>query len=50
LVRAEAELYAIQAELAKENQCLVAEMGKADRVAHTITDQMYAECQVYFNY
>ena len=41
----EAELYRIQAELAQENSALVAEMNKADRVANSITDQMYAECQ-----
>ena len=35
-----------QAELARENESLVAEMVKADRVANSITDQMYSECQV----
>jgi DNA excision repair protein ERCC-5 len=41
----EADLYRIQAELAQQNSALVAEMNKADRVANSITDQMYSECQ-----
>ena len=41
----EDELYAIQAELARENSSLVAEMAKSDRISGSITDQMYTECQ-----
>lgn len=41
----EDELYAIQARLAKEQESLVAERAKAERIASSLTDQMYMECQ-----
>merc|ERR1712212_766359 len=42
---AEDELVALQCRLAEEQSSLVAERGKAERVAASLTDQMYAECQ-----
>ena len=41
----ENELVALQCRLAEEQSSLVAERGKAERVAASLTDQMYAECQ-----
>merc|ERR1719319_1352440 len=41
----EDELYSIQARLAKEQESLVAERAKAERVAGSLTEQMYMECQ-----
>merc|ERR1719237_280348 len=41
----EDELVALQRRLAEEQSSLVAERGKAERVAASLTDQMYAECQ-----
>ena len=39
------ELLALQARLAEEGDSLVAELGKSNRLAASITDQMYQECQ-----
>eukprot|EP00092_Neocalanus_flemingeri_P018656 GFUD01020202.1.p1 GENE.GFUD01020202.1~~GFUD01020202.1.p1 ORF type:complete len:1186 (-),score=434.58 GFUD01020202.1:127-3684(-) len=41
----EAELYALQARLAAEQDTLVAERSKASRLSNSITDSMYQECQ-----
>ena len=41
----EDELVALQRRLAEEQSTLVAERGKAERVAASLTDQMYGECQ-----
>ena len=40
------ELLALQERLAAEQNSLVAELGKANRLSNSITDQMYADCQV----
>ena len=40
------ELLELQQKLAAEQNTLVAELGKADRLSNSITDQMYADCQV----
>ena len=40
------ELLQLQQKLAAEQNTLVAELGKADRLSNSITDQMYADCQV----
>ena len=39
------ELERIQAELAREQNQLVAERGKQERLAASVSDQMYADCQ-----
>ena len=39
------ELLELQNKLAEEHEGLIAERGQLDRLAATITDQMYAECQ-----
>ena len=39
------ELLELQAKLAEEQKGLIAEKGQLDRLAASITDQMYAECQ-----
>ena len=39
------ELEELQARLAAEQDSLVAEMSKAERLSSSITDQMYSECQ-----
>merc|ERR1719394_628241 len=39
------ELLALQERLAAEQNSLVAELGKANRLSNSITDQMYADCQ-----
>ena len=36
----------LQDQRAAEQNTLVAEMGKANRLSNSITDQMYADCQV----
>ena len=41
----EAELYALQARLAAEQDTLVAERSKANRLSSSITNNMYQECQ-----
>ena len=41
------DLLRLQEQLAAEQNTLVAEMGKANRLSNSITDQMYADCQVY---
>ena len=41
----EAELIALQEKLANEQETLIAERGKEERLAASIGDQMYAECQ-----
>ena len=41
----EAELYALQARLAAEQDTLVAERSKAKRLSNSITDNMYKACQ-----
>ena len=40
-----ADLEELQARLAAEQDSLVAEMSKAERLSSSITDQMYSECQ-----
>ena len=40
------DLLQLQEQLAAEQNTLVAEMGKANRLSNSITDQMYADCQV----
>ena len=40
------DLLRLQEQLAAEQNTLVAEMGKANRLSNSITDQMYADCQV----
>ena len=44
-VLTEAELRAIQERLARDTSALIAERGKHDRIAATVSDQMYADCQ-----
>ena len=44
-VLTEDELRAIQERLARDTSALIAERGKHDRVAATVSDQMYADCQ-----
>ena len=39
------ELIELQNKLAEEQEGLIAERGQLDRLAASITDQMYAECQ-----
>ena len=39
------DLLELQEKLAAEQNSLVAEMGKANRLSDSITDQMYADCQ-----
>ena len=41
----EAELYALQARLAAEQDTLVAERSKANRLSSSITNNMYQECR-----
>ena len=41
----DSQLEALQARLAAEQDSLVAELSKAERLSSSITDQMYAECQ-----
>lgn len=41
------DLLRLQEQLAAEQNTLVAEMGKANRLSNSITDQMYADCQVF---
>ena len=42
------ELLELQERLAAEQSTLVAELGKHQRLSNSITDQMYADCQVSF--
>ena len=44
-VLTEGELRAIQERLARDTSALIAERGKHDRIAATVSDQMYADCQ-----
>ena len=46
LSTAAATIAQLQEQLATEQNTLVAEMGKANRLSNSITDQMYADCQV----
>ena len=41
----EAELIALQERLAKEQDALIAERGREERLAASMSDQMYADCQ-----
>ena len=41
----EAELMALQERLSKEQETLIAERGKEERLAASMSDQMYADCQ-----
>ena len=43
------ELLELQNKLAEEQEGLIAERGNLNRLAATITDQMYSECQVKIN-
>ena len=44
-VLTESELRAIQERLARDTSALIAERGKHDRIAATVSDQMYEDCQ-----
>lgn len=44
-VLTESELRAIQERLARDTSALIAERGKHERIAATVSDQMYADCQ-----
>ena len=43
------DLLRLQEQVAAEQNTLVAEMGKANRLSNSITDQMYADCQVFMS-